>query len=625
MTIKKPKKKSIEDIYKTLDQVTHILLRPGMYVGSTEDAEHESWFLNGDKFARSTEVVNPALVKIFDEIVSNSVDEHKRNKSLNTIKVNVDKDTGEISIWDNGGIPVVKHKVTKLYVPEMIFSSLLTGSNFNDKEDREGTGTNGVGSTLTNIFSNKFRVVTCDGKKRYIQNFSDNMSKRDKAKITTSTVKHTEITFTPDYDRLNTSLEGGNFKELERRVYAIAGCNPNIRVHFNGELIKIKTFKDYINLYDDSYVYEDNDKWRVAIGKTSGGFQHVSFVNGAETTDSNSTHVKYITDQIEGKLREFFKKKHKVDVKPSDIKAHIRLYIDATIINPKYHSQTKEKLITESKNFKTSIQLSDRFIRTLLKSDIIERILNWVEAKKLAAQRASLKKMNSSKTPRFEGYLPPIGEMNNLFICEGQSAIGGITGALGRKGNGFFPLRGKPKNVHEAKLPVIIANKEINGLVNVANLDFSDPSSTRMSYNNIILATDMDLDGVCIRGLLIAMFHRFCPELIKAGRIKFLRTPLMIAYKNNKILAYFFTLEEYHKFDKANKLTGVTYNYYKGLGTHDDESLREIFEKAGLETFIETIEWDDDASETLDNWLCKGNADKRKELLEGMSFNLDNL
>jgi DNA topoisomerase-2 len=624
-TKRRTKKKSIEETYKTLTPVEHVLLRSGMYVGSTVDAEHASWFIKGENFAKGTEVVNPALIKIFDEIVSNAVDEHKRsNGNLNMIKVDIDRKTGEMVVWDNGGIPVVIHKESKLYVPQMIFSQLRTGSNFDDTDEREGAGTNGVGSTLTNIFSTKFKITTCDGKKRFIQNFTHNMSKSDSPKITRSTVNHTELRFTPDYERLDTSLHDGNFKEIERRVYAIAGCNPGIKVYFNGELIKIKSFKDYITMYTDNFVYTDNEKWKVGISSSKTGFEHISFVNGSETRDATSSHITYILDQVVVKLREYFKRKHKVDVKPSDIKSHITLFIDAIVINPKYHSQTKEKLITDPKNFQTSLTISDKFITQVLKSDIIDRILDWVEAKKLAAERAKMKKMNKPKAGRVEGYIPPIKTHEYLVLCEGKSAVGGISGALSRNNFGFFPLRGNPLNAWEATITKVTANKEYESVVTIGDIDISNPEVNDMKYDNILIATDMDLDGIGIRGSLISFFMRFTPNLVKAGRVKYLRTPLIIAFKNNKILDYFFTLGEYHAYDSKTNTKGIQYKYYKGLGTHDDKSLKEVF-SIGIENFIETVEWDEGCEEIIDDWMSKDKRAKRKEYLEGKSFDLEKL
>ena len=168
----KPATKSIEEKYRKLSDIDHVLLRPGMYCGSIKPREDEVPLLGEDgKFSLRKVTYNPAFLKIFDEIVSNSIDEHRRNPKLNDLKIVVDQAAGSIKVWDNGGIPVVKHAEYDEWVPEMIFSNLKAGSNFNDDEERLVAGTNGVGSTLTNIFSVKFRVKTADGKKMFEQTF----------------------------------------------------------------------------------------------------------------------------------------------------------------------------------------------------------------------------------------------------------------------------------------------------------------------------------------------------------------------------------------------------------------------------------------------------------------------
>ena len=167
---------NIEKKYQKLTDTEHVLLRPGMYVGSIKPHTEEVFLpMKGkDQFQLTEVTYNPGFLKLFDEIVSNSVDEHKRNSKLNKVKVDIDMATGQISIWDNGGIPVKIHKEYDEWVPEMIFSNLKAGSNFDDTEDRVVVGTNGVGSTLTNIFSKEFIIETCDGKKQFVQTFKNN-------------------------------------------------------------------------------------------------------------------------------------------------------------------------------------------------------------------------------------------------------------------------------------------------------------------------------------------------------------------------------------------------------------------------------------------------------------------
>ena len=172
---------SIDKKYQKLDDISHVIARPGMYIGSIKPHTATKWVLDNEKMVQQELTYNPGFLKIFDEIITNSVDESKRTGSkLTTVKVKIKDNT--ISIWDNGGIPVVKHTEHNEWIPEMIFSNLKSGSNFDDTEERSWAGTNGVGSTLTNIYSNEFIISTCDGKNHFYQTYKNNMRDRVEAK-----------------------------------------------------------------------------------------------------------------------------------------------------------------------------------------------------------------------------------------------------------------------------------------------------------------------------------------------------------------------------------------------------------------------------------------------------------
>ena len=226
--------KEINKKYQLLSEVEHVLKRPGMYIGSTKPHTSEEWLQNEDgKFVKESVEYNPGFLKLFDEIVSNSVDESKRNSNLNQISV-VITSKGEIAVWDNGGIPVVMHEDLGIYIPEMIFSNLRAGSNFNDDEDRVVAGTNGVGSTLTNIFSLKFRIQTADGKNEYDQIFKNNMSDKSTPKIKPTDRNFTQITYNVDLERFGmTEIDETHIRMIRKRLVDIAACNPNLKVQFN--------------------------------------------------------------------------------------------------------------------------------------------------------------------------------------------------------------------------------------------------------------------------------------------------------------------------------------------------------------------------------------------------------
>lgn len=387
--------KKIEDRYKVLDQITHILLRPQTYVGSNKPNTSIKNIIENGKIVQREITFIPSFIKIFDEVITNSVDEHKRNKNLNKIDVLVDVDNNTISVRDSGGIPVVIHKEHEQYVPEVIFGNLMSGSNYDDNDERVVAGLNGLGAKLTNVFSTEFTVSTCDGKNHFTQTFSNNMRDRSNPVIKKSKLNHTEIKYKPDLSQFGIKIDDDHFKMIEKRVYDLAGTNPDIKFTFNGNKINFNSFEDYIKLYVGEYFYESKkDKtWSVGIALSENGFQQVSFVNSTETYDGG-THVDYIMNQIISALREFFAKKHKVDVKPSELKNHMFLFLNSTVINPSFSSQTKEKLITEVKEFGTTFEVSSKMIQSILKSEIVNSILDWIDQKKNAEENKLQRDLN---------------------------------------------------------------------------------------------------------------------------------------------------------------------------------------------------------------------------------------
>lgn len=390
--------KSIEDKYKVLDQISHILLRPQTYLGSNKPNTSVKYIYNNEsnKMEQREITYIPSFLKIFDEVITNSIDESKRNTKLNRIDVTIDKETGRITVLDNGGIPIVIHKEHKQYIPEVVFGTLLSGSNYSDDEERIVAGVNGYGSKLSNIFSTEFKVSSADGKKTFLQTFSENMRKRTKATTKKSTKKFTEISFIPDYEKFGLSgIDEDHYKMIEKRVYDLCGCNNKIKIYFDKKLINFKTFKNYTELYTEECFYEStkDSAWSVGVAHSINGFQQVSFANSTETYDGG-THVDYITNQIITQLREFFKKKHKTDIKPSELKQHLFLFINSTVVNPSFSSQTKEKLITEVKEFGFKFEVSDKIIKSILKSEIVESILDWIERKQIADENKLQRELN---------------------------------------------------------------------------------------------------------------------------------------------------------------------------------------------------------------------------------------
>ena len=293
-------KKTIEDTYKKLSQREHVLHRPGMYIGDVKRQIEELWIFNGEKMEKRAVNYSPGFMKIFDEVLTNATDHSFRDQTVTTIKVDFDKKTGEITVWNNGrGIPVVEHKEHKMYVPELIFGHFLSGSNYDDTNTRTGAGTNGIGSKASNVFSKRFEVETVDSetKKKFIQTWTDNMSNKTEPKVSSSSVKsYTKITFIPDYSRFEMKgLETDTVLLIQKRVLDCVACtNSNIQVHLNGERLRGKGLVDYTKyFFEDGKIFHETFTqktkgveyiWEWAVAPNSNGFEQVSFVNGNATT-----------------------------------------------------------------------------------------------------------------------------------------------------------------------------------------------------------------------------------------------------------------------------------------------------------------------------------------------------
>ena len=625
--------KTVEERYKKLTDIEHVLLRPGMYIGSTQPHTADCWVYNDTthKMEKRSVTWNPGLQKLFDEVISNSVDHSKREegKHLDVIRVEVDRTTGEISVYDNGGIPVVMHKEHNMYVPTMLFAELKAGSNFDDSEARDWVGTNGVGASLVNIFSTEFRVETCDGKLQFRQDFFKNNHERKEPKIKEADKNHTKITFTPDYERLGCTLDEDNYAKIVRRIVDVAACNPNIKVYLNGDRIQVKSFKEYVELYASEFEYEElASGWKIGVAHSDDGFQHVSFVNGSETADGGS-HVDFLGLQLSEKLREFFKKKHKVDVKPSEIRQHITLFIDAKVINPRYTSQTKEKLINElAKEVRDSCEISDKLIRKITQSHIIQSVLDWVAAKAQAAQMAELRKINKNVDKADPRKVEKFSDANEkrdrhkcvLLFTEGDSAAKSVQSGRGKSPYiGSFPLKGKPLNVSDVDPKKILENEEIKKILTITGLKLGEKvtSVAQLRFGKFGFTTDADVDGAHIQGLLNNLFYRFWPELFELGVIHIFRTPLIKVFQKNKKDLWFYTEREFKDWEatEGQKIRSWTFKYFKGLGTSTSKEFAEYLSDLDTHLVRISIETNEDR-DMLDLAFNGQRADDRKAWLE---------
>lgn len=576
--------KKNEEKYKKLTDEEHVLLRPSMYLGSMKSTTSFKYIIVDDVILKKEITFVPAFIKLIDEIVMNSIDESKRvDSKLNVIKVNISSD--KIIVWDNGGILVEKNKEHNEWIPEMVFSNMRAGSNFSDDEERTWAGTNGVGSSCVNIFSKEFSVSTCDGKNHFMQTFSDNMRNRTQPIIKKSKTNHTQISFIPDFQRFG--LEGideSHFKMIEKRIWDLAACNTDIKIYFNDKLLNFNSFEDYIKIYRDDFFYESSkDKtWSIGIAPSENGFSQVSFVNSTETSDGG-THVDYIMNQIIVALREFFIKKHKVDVKPSELKGHISLFLNSTVINPSFSSQTKEKLITEVKDFGFIYEVSNKMIQSILKSEIVNSVLDWIQKKKDAETSKMERSLKKVKVDKLIDCNTSNRETAEIFIMEGLSALGDFRQYRNPKTQAAFTLRGKFINTNSIPNKKILENEEASGLLTSLGLSLFDKSIKNLRFGSIIINSDMDFDGDSITGLLLNFFSRW-PELFERGIVKRSITPLLVI-KIGKEKKYFYSHGEYEDWISKNKNKKFELDYKKGLGSLETEEFKEMIQNTKLITF----------------------------------------
>lgn len=308
--------------------------------------------------------------------------------SMDTLKVNIDIEACTISVYNNGrGIPIEMHSQEKMYIPELIFGHLLSSSNYDDDEKKLTGGRNGYGAKLANIYSHEFTVETADKntQQKYKQTWTDNMSVCGKPKITKNNKgeEWTRVTFRPDLKRFGMEgIDEDTAGLLRKRVFDMAGTVKDIKVFLNDERLKIKNFKQYVDMYIQSahaeaaensggaaqvkptVIYEQiSPRWEIAFAVSEGTFQFVSFANSISTT-KGGTHVTYISDQIAKNLVAAISKKNKAaTVKPAQIKSHMWLFVNSLIENPTFDSQTKETLTLPASKFGTKPVISEEFLK----------------------------------------------------------------------------------------------------------------------------------------------------------------------------------------------------------------------------------------------------------------------
>jgi DNA topoisomerase-2 len=618
----------------------HVLNRPAMYIGSIEECVGNFWIIDSKTglFNRKSIDFVPGLYKIFDEMIVNACDhvirqQNTENKVKN-IKVTIDKITGIISVYNDGdGIEIYEDIEHEIYIPELLFGNLLSSTNFDDTEERIIGGMNGIGSKACNIFSESFQIETVDHSRSliYIQKWENNMEIMSKPKIKKCIKKpYTMFTFKPDYAKFGLeNLTDDMYSVLEKRVYDVC-IIPGTSVFFNDTKLPIKNLQKYAEMYlPNSELIHDkcNDRWEIVIGKSESGFECVSFVNGI-CTFRNGKHVDYVLSIITKKLTELIVKRHKdINIKNSVVKENLFLFVNCTIVNPVFDSQSKETLITNMTRFGSKCEISDKTIEKLYKI----LINDLLEASKSQVSK-ELKKTDGTKRTSLSG-IKDLDDANlaggrhsskcTLILTEGLSAkalaVSGLA-VVSRDYYGIFPLRGKLLNVRDVSSRKLLENEEISNLKKILGLEtgkvYTDVSQLR--YGRILILSDQDLDGSHIKGLIINLFDVSWNELLKLGFIVSMLTPIIKAKCKSKVIE-FYSIQDYNEWQNTvqNDLGSWTIKYFKGLGTSTSEEAKSYFKAMKLVNY----KWNENTETALDLAFNKKKADERKTWLSNYDKN----
>ena len=631
----------------------HILELPDTYVGSTKTNEETRWVYDAgsNKMVWRKLLFNPGLYKIFDEIVVNARDEFVRSTvtagmtPIKHIAVSVQNKDGDaiISVENDGdGISIELDEEQKVMIPEMIFGHLLTSSNYDKSEEKIVGGKNGYGSKCTNILSKLFTVDIKNpaSGKQYSQSWYDNMFRVEKPSIRklTSKTGSVKVTFIPDQTRFAGAFdEVGVLSDMSacfhtRIIELAALVGKEVKVSWNGVAIGSNTFEKFIKLFlrdgMTGFAYENcGPRWEVGAVLASHLYsdeeelpedKHISFVNGIHTKKGGK-HVETVTRKVLTDFCEVAKKK-KVDIKPGQLKNSVVLFLNSTIVNPSFDSQSKEFLTTPAAEFGSRPEYTGKLVDGLGKLGLLEEAKFLLEAKSMretkktdGKKRTVIRGMTKLEDALLAGTAK--SKECTLILTEGDSAATSAISGLkevGRERWGVFPLRGKLLNVRDITIQKFNANEELTAIKKILGLEqgkqYKDVSELR--YGRVMVMADQDHDGSHIKGLLMNLFHTEWPGLMHSGFLCTLLTPILKATKGKSTLS-FYSLPEFLQWKETNSLAGWKIKYYKGLGTSTPAEAREWF------TNLHEIqyEWDEKTDESMNLAFNKKQADDRKRWL----------
>ena len=603
--------------FKILSARDHVRMRTGMYLGSTA-LEQQGRFVLG--VWREVSFV-PALLKMVDEILDNSIDEAIRTtfKHANEISVNVQRTN--VTISDNGrGIPHDEITDTetgeKMPRPVAAWTRVRAGTSFDD--DRVTIGANGVGSACVNFMSKRFVGETWQAK-RLVKIESVNGAETtdiENGKYARSG-SGTSVQFYPDFKLLGVDNfeEGDHIELIHDRLNSLQIAFPEIKFKINGKLVKATNMRQYAALFagEGSAITQQRDDVALVIASSSDGFRQTGYVNGVNTRLGGS-YNDYVINGITDEMQKMIKRKYKVEVNRSTIKSGLVFVLFArNFTDPQYDAQTKERLTSSQSQVRAHWEASGVLgFEALAKKvmacdDIIEPIVEAQVAKKAAAdKRAATLAQKKLKRVKVQKHVAASGKDATLFLCEGDSAMGFLLKVRDPKTVGGFPLRGVVMNTFDKKPADVLKNKELSELIAVLGLDINDPDSVdNMDYARIATLADADHDGNHISGLLLAFFYKYWPRLFTEGRVVITRTPIMISTKGGKT-EWFYSYDDARDFKSKN--TGWYHRYIKGLASLTEAEYDVIINQPRFDQIeIDNAKWFDvmfgKDSEPRKQWL----------------------
>ena len=630
-----------EEKVEQLTDREHVLRRPGMYVGEVVNAERTFWVVGeGARMQERTAPVNMGVYKLFDEVIMNAADHAKKGKGVKNIKVQLDPEKGCLTVENDGeGIEIREHATLKKYIPELIFGHLRTGTNFGTSDAAACVGgQNGYGVKLAAIWSKRLSVElvgpNAEGElKSYKQDFLDNLTVIKPPVVKTAKSKKTKtvVSFEPDWERFGSTFDEPMQALLKRRVFDLAAVTDKaVQVWFNDVKIPARTFTHYVDMYvgeKKAIVHDSTERWEVAAALSeTGEFQQISFVNGLCTSKAGR-HVDYVVGQIVNGVAAFIQKRKKLAEPPRSafIKSRLFVFINASIENPSFDSQTKDMLTTIPSKFGSRFEVSEKFVQKLaLETGLMDLVAEQLKAKDAANDA----KTDGKKRRVITGILKLCDAQRagtahskdcTLILTEGDSAKAAVLGGLTEKMRelyGVYPLRGKLPNPRDKS---VSENKEICELKQILGLKagqvYTAENISELRYGKVMIITDQDLDGCHIKGLLVNMFDTLWPSLVRDPAIHFLsymNTPIIKARKGASE-KMFYSEQEFKAWEDAEDPKGWTKKYYKGLGTSTSKEFGEYFQDGKCS--VVHFDWSEESGDCISKVFDKARADDRKRWL----------